>query len=95
MFATGFGLLLEGYNQVEEMTEAERKKFFATQQEEVVIETPNHETIITSTAAMEEREVEDFETEELPKAKKNNLLQQVFSSVKNWFEVDNIGGDFK
>ena len=95
MYATGIGLLLEGYNQVEEMTEAERKKFFATQQEEVVIETPNHETIITSTAAMEEREVEDFETEELPKAKKNNLLQQVFSSVKNWFEVDNIGGDFK
>ncbi len=95
MYATGIGLLLEGYNQVEEMTEAERKKFFATQQDEVVIETPNQETVITSTPAFEQEEVEDFETEELPKAKKNNLLQQVFSSVKNWFEVDNIGGDFK
>ena len=77
------------------MTEAERKKFFATQQEEVVVETINQETVITSTPAFEQEEVEDFETEELPKAKKNNLLQQVFSSVKNWFEVDNIGGDFK
>ena len=95
MYATGIGLLLEGYNQVEEMTEAERKKFFATQQEEVIVETINQETVITSTPAFEQEEVEDFETEELPKAKKNNLLQQVFSSVKNWFEVDNIGGDFK
>jgi cell division protein FtsA len=95
MYATGIGLLLEGYNQIEEMSEAERKKFFAVQQEEVVIETATQETVITSTPAFEQEEAEDFETEELPKTKKNNLLQQVFSSVKNWFEIDNIGGDFK
>jgi cell division protein FtsA len=94
MFATGIGLLLKGFEQMEEMTEVEKKKFFNTVQEETVIEQTapgTHET----TPAYEEEEVEDFVKEDLTKNKKSNLLQQVFSSVKNWFEVDNVGGDFK
>ena len=92
MYATGIGLLLEGYTQVEEMTEAEKKKLFGPADVEPVSATVP--PTATEKEPVYEEEVEDFEKEEWPKAKKTNLLQQVFSSVKNWFEVDNIGGDF-
>ena len=94
MFATGIGLLLKGYESVEEMTEAERKKLFTVQQEEVVVEETLQQPAVETNPVYQEEVVEDFEKEEFAKNKKGNLLQQVFSSVKNWFEVDNINGDF-
>jgi cell division protein FtsA len=98
MYATGIGLLLKGYEQMEEMTEQEWNKYFGKPEEEktVVVETVITRNTVTAEAPVTnvtEEDIEDFEHEE-PKAKKGNLLQQVFSSVKNWFEVDNVGGDF-
>ena len=94
LFATGIGLLLKGYEQVEEMTELERKKFFTVEVEETVVEQAAQQTVTEVTPAYEEEVMDDFEKEEAPKNKKGNLLQQVFSSVKNWFEIDNVNGDF-
>ena len=95
MFATGIGLLLKGFEQYEEMTELERKKFFAVKQdEEVVIEGAAPQAEPETKTVYVDEVVEDFDSEEAPKNKKGNLLQQVFSSVKNWFEVDNVNGDF-
>ncbi len=94
LFATGIGLLLKGYEQVEEMTEVERKKFFTVEVEETVVEQAVQQTVTEVTPAYEEEVVDDFEKESEPKNKKSNLLQQVFSSVKNWFEIDNVNGDF-
>ena len=94
MYATGIGLLLKGYEQVEEMTEVEKKKLFTVQQDEVVVEAKLQQPVVETNSVYEEEVVEDFEKEDMPKNKKGNLLQQVFSSVKNWFEVDNINGDF-
>ena len=75
------------------MTEVERKKFFAVQQDEVVVEGTAQQTE-PETKPVYEEEVDDFERDEVARNKKGNLLQQVFSSVKNWFEVDNVNGDF-
>jgi cell division protein FtsA len=94
MYATGIGLLLKGYEQVEEMTETEKRKLFSVQQDEVVVEGTAPQIETETRTVYEEEVIEDFEKEEAPKNKKGNLLQQVFSSVKNWFEVDNINGDF-
>lgn len=94
MYATGIGLLLKGYEQIEEMTETERKKFFAVQQDEVVVDETAQQPVTNASVAYNEEVIDDFEPEEQPKPKKGNLLQQVFSSVKNWFEVDNVNGDF-
>jgi cell division protein FtsA len=92
MYATGIGLILKGYEEVDEMTPAERAKLFAVKQEEVAV---------AETAPLNQAEetVEEIITprmeEELPKKKNGNLLQQMFSSVKNWFEDENVNGDFE
>jgi cell division protein FtsA len=92
MYATGIGLILKGYDEVDEMTAAERAQLFAVKKEEVVVD---------EVGAVHEREetVEEIITprteQELPRKKNGNLLQQMFSSVKNWFEDENVNGDFE
>ncbi|HWB64985.1 MAG TPA: cell division protein FtsA [Chitinophagales bacterium] len=98
MYATGIGLVLKGYDEVDEMSEVERLKLFAPTEQEVVIEVTK--TVVTETEAETEMIVEDDtvvtnEEETATKKRKGNLLQQMFSSVKNWFEDENVNGDFQ
>lgn len=92
MYATGIGLILKGYEEVDEMSAAEREQLFAAKKEEVIVD---------ETGAVQETEetVEEIITprmeQELPRKKNGNLLQQMFSSVKNWFEDENVNGDFE
>jgi cell division protein FtsA len=101
MYATGIGLILKGYDEVDEMTEVERMRLFATpvvQEEQVIVEEVKPvvdmddeltDTIVENTA------VEKTAEETVVKRKNGNLLQQMFSSVKNWFEDENVNGDFE
>jgi cell division protein FtsA len=94
MYATGIGLILKGFEEVAEMSEVEKMKFFDVAPVEEVVEetTAVYETHDTG----EDEEIKEVVREETVTRKKNgNLLQQMFSSVKNWFEDENVNGDFE
>jgi cell division protein FtsA len=96
MYATGIGLILKGFDEIEEMTEVERIRLFAVKEVE---------TVVDEVSVAREELVEDFIEEEVKAGpvqkkaatgkKRGNLLQQMFSSVKNWFEDENVNGDFE
>ncbi len=92
MYATGIGLILKGYEEVDEMTATERAQLFAVKKEEVIIDE-------VGGVNEPEETVEEIITprieQELPRKRNGNLLQQMFSSVKNWFEDENVNGDFE
>lgn len=91
MFATGIGLILKGYEELEEMTELDRARLYAAPVSEPV----KQETSLTAAAQTVNQPTEvDMGEEEASGKRKGNLLQQMFSSVKNWFEDENVNGDF-
>ena len=93
MYATGIGLILKGFEEVDDMSDVEKMKFFATKPEEDFVEDLKP---AAQTAQIAEEEVrEEHEEETVTKKRKGNLLQQMFSSVKNWFEDENVNGDFE
>lgn len=95
MYATGIGLILKGYDEVDEMTATERAHWFEPKKEEAVV----NEEITEVNEPGETETVEEIITPrhepELPRKKNGNLLQQMFSSVKNWFEDEDVNGDFE
>ncbi|MDB5282826.1 MAG: cell division protein FtsA [Bacteroidota bacterium] len=92
MYATGIGLILKGFEEVDEMSEVEKMKFFDTKPEDVFVEEIKHAPV---EEIVEEEVQEENIDETMTKKKKGNLLQQMFSSVKNWFEDENVNGDFE
>lgn len=97
MYATGIGLILKGFEEVDEMSEVERMQLFGTKQEEVIIQ--NTEPVNIENGVEDFVEDEEVKPEVIEKTatrdKKGNLLQQMFTSVKNWFEDENVNGDFQ
>lgn len=110
MFATGLGLVLEGYKEYDNMKEDQRLEYFTElyEVEQVVVEQP---TVIIADAVVEETsnlnyqqpvyEVEEMEEEEddttqvaQQKLPKKNMLQNMTEYFKNWFEDDAVNGDF-
>jgi cell division protein FtsA len=88
MYATGIGLILKGYEEVNEMSELEKLRLFTVKTEEPVAEEKPH------APAAQEQEQPVMTNEANAKGKNANLLQQMFSSVKNWFEDEKVTGDF-
>lgn len=95
MYATGIGLILKGYEWIDEMSEQERQKLFALKQEETVMEG-------AANRAEQEVLIKEVEVAGIPESaedemakRKGNLLQQMFTSVKDWFEDKNVNEDFK
>jgi cell division protein FtsA len=93
MYSTGIGLILKGYEEVEEMTEVEKMKLFSVKQEEIIVE--EEKQLIENDETTEEETTVNPLEETVIRRKKGNLLQQMFSSVKNWFEDENVNGDFE
>jgi cell division protein FtsA len=88
MYATGIGLILKGYEEVDEMSELEKLRLFTVKEEEVAAPEKPH-------APIQVEQEQPVMTQELEtKTRNGNLLQQMFSSVKNWFEDENVTGDF-
>ena len=92
MYATGIGLILKGYEETEDMSELEKRKLFNVKQAEPAVETAKQEV---EREVMAQEEVVETYDEPNVKRKKGNLLQQMFSSVRNWFEDENVNGDFE
>ncbi|MBL0308244.1 MAG: cell division protein FtsA [Bacteroidetes bacterium] len=92
MYATGIGLVLKGYDELEDMTELEKSLLFNPRQEPVIKQA---DSTPTKTPVEVEQEMEEVGPVVPPKKKGANLLQQMISSVKNWFEDENVNGDFE
>ncbi|MBL7778547.1 MAG: cell division protein FtsA [Chitinophagales bacterium] len=99
MFATGIGLILEGYKEFDSMTDEVRAEFFPELYiaSEPVVNTP----IVTETPVQEEStpetapeldEVKPVHTD--TKQQNKNLLQSVADYFKNWFEDGAVNGDY-
>ena len=90
MFATGLGLVLEGYKEYRYMKSDQKLEFFPELFETPVAktETPEAETNPHYDAEPELANMEDFEEEEVAnqtKAQKKNVLQSMTEYFKNWF----------
>jgi len=95
MYATGIGLILKGFDEVDEMSELEKDKLFTTKPEPVMVAETSPSNVQEEVKAQEPEVRVEYSEEEPSHHKKGNLLQQMFSSVKNWFEDENVNGDFQ
>lgn len=94
MYATGIGLILKGFEEVEGMEDLNQNTVAV--EEEVVVEQVQEETVIPTEThdQADQRHPEIIMDEQEKKEKKDNLLKQMFTSVKNWFEDDRVNNDF-
>lgn len=100
MFATGLGLVLEGYKEYHDMQETQRKEYF-TELYQIAPEpvvTPE-EVVTEETASVPEQpEVEvSYAADDLPQqsSQKKNRLLMISDYFKNWFEDQRVNGDFE
>ncbi|MFN8299887.1 MAG: cell division protein FtsA [Chitinophagales bacterium] len=103
MFATGIGLVAEGYKEYNEMTEEAREEFYPEFYHTTVVEPVAEEVILPAeepqmeveTEEVEPAEVEQHVEERMNERKgKKNFLEGMITQFKNWFEDDNVNGDF-
>lgn len=104
MFATGLGLVLEGYREYSDMKEEMRREFYPEFYVETVppahpVETvepvdADEETILEKQSFIENEEVVESDASADKGKKSKNLLEQMGVMFKKWFEDDNVNGDF-
>lgn len=107
MYATGLGLVLEGFRQYNDLDEAERRKFYPELFEEekpvVTIIEPQPEVTITEEpiAEIEEEEIviETTRKEEqhvnTTVKRKGNFLKEMATVFQDWFKDERVNGDFE
>jgi cell division protein FtsA len=99
MFATGLGLVLDGYKEYYDMKEEQKREYFNELYEVQPVPSP------TPTVEVEEEEVlvddtpneSSYNTEYAmnEKKQKKNTLQSISEYFKNWFEDERVNGDFE
>ena len=99
MYATGLGLVLEGFRQYNDLDETEKMKFYPEYFEQQVV--------VTTEEKINEPLVEQTETEiemetpapvrEIPvqPTKKKNFLKDMAESFQDWFKDERVNGDFE
>jgi cell division protein FtsA len=107
MYATGLGLVLEGFRQYNDLDEAERRKFYPELFEEekpvITVIEPQPEVTITEEpiAEIEEEEIviETTRKEEqhvnTTVKRKGNFLKEMATVFQDWFKDERVNGDFE
>lgn len=95
IFATGIGLILKGYEELDEKSETDNKNREVTSLSETPVEVPQENMETNIPVAAEEPQQAASGDEENTGKRKRNLLQQMILSVKDWFEDEKVNGDFK
>ncbi len=109
MYATGLGLVLEGFRQYNDLDEADKRKFYPELfevAEPVVVattvtveDTATINSTVTHEVVMEEEE-EEIEvpvakTEPVVKKGKPNFLKEMATVFSDWFKDERVNGDFE
>jgi cell division protein FtsA len=91
MYATGLGLVLEGFKQYNELDETDRKKFYPELfvSEKTFVQS---ETTTVAQAQEEDTMVGTKLEEEKPLKKKGNFLKEMSAVFQKWFEDDGVNG---
>ncbi|HLP20303.1 MAG TPA: hypothetical protein VK174_08380, partial [Chitinophagales bacterium] len=100
MYATGLGLVLEGFRQYNDLDEADRRRFYPELfpvEEPVIPESVATETIITE-PVMEEEEIMIEEPQQKVETttvkRKGNFLKEMATVFQDWFKDERVNGDF-
>lgn len=103
MYATGLGLVLEGFRQYNDLEDTERRKFYPELFEEeqpVVVTEPKPEVIITEEPIAENEEEVVTETTTVTEQpvtqvkRKGNFLKEMATVFQDWFKDERVNGDF-
>ncbi|HRG90502.1 MAG TPA: cell division protein FtsA [Chitinophagales bacterium] len=102
MYATGLGLVLEGFRQYNDLEDIEKRKFYPElfEEEQLVEVEPKPEVIITEEPVAEIEEETIIETAPVntqpvtqPK-RKGNFLKEMATVFQDWFKDERVNGDF-
>ena len=99
MYATGLGLVLEGFRQYNDLDEPEKMKFYPEYFEQQVVVTTEEKInghLVEQTETEIERET-PAPVREIPvqPTKKKNFLKDMAESFQDWFKDERVNGDFE
>ncbi len=92
MYATGLGLVLEGFKQYNSFDETEKMKFYPELFEPITTEPKTVEVVLEEEPEMPTTK-EDIE-KPLP-SRRGNILKEMAVAFENWFKDDRVNGDFE
>jgi len=95
MYATGLGLVLEGFRQYNDLDETEKRKFYPELFETVEVAPTLTFEVNNNEVEMEEEETPTEKPETIqPRKPKGNFLKEMAMQFQDWFKDERVNGDF-